>query len=400
MSSVFCVISYIKTVSDNGKTWSGVAVYRTSDTEFNEYKFKAFCTNELSLIEDICKTNISLVIGRFVIENDELNVTIAQHVPLNILTINDESTIYDLPIALAFGIFSAPIQDPSMPERNGAIFRLKKDVYNSLTSTTVPMAVVCKYNPQAKVIDWCYQSSGTIKSQTNTESNHPYQCGKRSRDDELDKIAEKFDLRQKSSSPPLKRQTQKNYEKMRQDASLSEITVTSSELTRSEKLTNTLRNNKETVIDLDNGDDEFGLSLREVDLKLKISNTTKLNHMIRNIRGSSNRNYKNNQTVTVNDNNNEGIDLLTNDMDLNMEIQKSTNLKCSTKNLQETKKGTLSNRNEVLNKELNEIAVQPENINVITKTKNAISKDNNPMDNQVKNFTNNAAIEISESLDV
>ncbi|CAG8835819.1 34718_t:CDS:1, partial [Racocetra persica] len=75
--------------------------------------------------------------------------TISQSVSLQI-KIQNEPTIYDLPIAPAFRIFSAPVQDPSEPHGDSAIFRLKKGVYNSMNGKTTDLSVICKYNPKGR----------------------------------------------------------------------------------------------------------------------------------------------------------------------------------------------------------------------------------------------------------
>ena len=73
MTSMFCAVSYIKNVS-GVKVRTGTAIYRTGEDEFVEYTFKAFFSDEPSLVEEISKTSVSLVIGRFALENEELCV--------------------------------------------------------------------------------------------------------------------------------------------------------------------------------------------------------------------------------------------------------------------------------------------------------------------------------------
>ncbi|CAG8495583.1 6965_t:CDS:2 [Scutellospora calospora] len=128
--------------TDTNKTCTGSAVYRTGDNEFNEYKFKAFFSDDSALIQDIQKTNISLIIGCFAFESNELYVIIAQNTLLNISTIEDKPSIYDLPISSAFGIFTAPIQDLSEPERNNAVFSLKREMYKNITSNQFLISIL------------------------------------------------------------------------------------------------------------------------------------------------------------------------------------------------------------------------------------------------------------------
>ncbi|CAG8784861.1 5085_t:CDS:2, partial [Dentiscutata erythropus] len=136
-------------VSSSEKYCTGSAVYRTATNEFAEYKFKAFYMRELSLIEELTEKTITMIIGCFAFE-DELNVTISQSVALQIKILQNEPNIYDLPIAPAFGIFSAPVQDPSEPYGDGAIFHLKKGVYNSMNGKITDLSVICKYYPDLK----------------------------------------------------------------------------------------------------------------------------------------------------------------------------------------------------------------------------------------------------------
>ena len=68
-----------------------------------------------------------------------------QHVPLNIMTAADQTSKYDLPISPAFALFTSPVQDAPIAKGDQAIFRLKKDVYNTITSNNLPTSVMCKY---------------------------------------------------------------------------------------------------------------------------------------------------------------------------------------------------------------------------------------------------------------
>ncbi|CAG8512956.1 14689_t:CDS:2, partial [Racocetra fulgida] len=151
MTSIFCAICFIKNVSfsSSGKCYIGSVVYRTATKEFAEYKFKAFYIEESSLIEELTKKTITMIIGCFAFE-DELNVMISQSVTLQIQMLQNEPIIYNLPIAPAFGIFSAPVQDPSEPHGDNAIFHLKKGVYNSMNGKTTNLLVICKYNPKGR----------------------------------------------------------------------------------------------------------------------------------------------------------------------------------------------------------------------------------------------------------
>ncbi|CAG8615625.1 23068_t:CDS:2, partial [Gigaspora rosea] len=121
MASMFCAISFIKNASNANKYIAGTAVYRAGDDEFIEYKFKAIHSEFTPLVEEIWQNTIALIIRRFAFEKDELNVTINQYVPLNISTLGDNPTLYDLPISPTLGIFTGPIQDPAITENGQAL---------------------------------------------------------------------------------------------------------------------------------------------------------------------------------------------------------------------------------------------------------------------------------------
>ncbi|CAG8826548.1 15773_t:CDS:1, partial [Gigaspora margarita] len=61
-------------------------------------------------------------------------IMINQYVLLNISLLGDEPSIYDLPITPTFEVFTAPIQDPIVIENGQKIFKLKRDVYNGITT--------------------------------------------------------------------------------------------------------------------------------------------------------------------------------------------------------------------------------------------------------------------------
>ena len=66
------------------------------------------------------------------------------------MTVGDQTSKYDLPISSAFALFTAPVQDAPIAEGDKGIFRLKKDVYNTITSNNLPTSVMCKYNPAGR----------------------------------------------------------------------------------------------------------------------------------------------------------------------------------------------------------------------------------------------------------
>ncbi|CAG8803837.1 6556_t:CDS:2, partial [Racocetra persica] len=69
-------------------------------------------------------------------------VTIFQSITLQVQTLQNKPNIYDLPIVPAFRNFSAPVQDPSEPHGDNAIFHLKKGIYNSINGKTTNLSVI------------------------------------------------------------------------------------------------------------------------------------------------------------------------------------------------------------------------------------------------------------------
>ncbi len=145
--------------------------------------------------------------------------------------VGDQTSKYDLPISSVFELFTDPVQDAPIAEGDKAIFRLKKDVYNTITSNNLPTSVMCKYNPAGwfsnvsdaaarrpifsvggeiiplkkslcilpEVIEWNYPFLDNQRTQQINEmgdQNSP--PSKRQRRDELERTAQKFEPRQSS----------------------------------------------------------------------------------------------------------------------------------------------------------------------------------------------------------
>ncbi|RIB17151.1 hypothetical protein C2G38_2188137 [Gigaspora rosea] len=65
--------------------------------------------------------------------------------PFKYFILGDEPSIYDLLIAPAFEVFTTPIQDPTVIKNGQGIFRLKRDVYNGVTTNQSLLSILCKY---------------------------------------------------------------------------------------------------------------------------------------------------------------------------------------------------------------------------------------------------------------
>lgn len=153
--------------------------------------------------------------------------------------------MYDLPVSPAFGVFTAPILDPSTPDEDNAVFRLKRKAYNGVTSKPVTMPVLCKYEPRGKhlnvaeatkkyqifsvagelvtlksitcivcdIIEWTYQIPGNPKTGSDKLSKN-----KKAKYEELEKLAEKFNfIANKKQSNPRKEDA--NYDSQEESSS-------------------------------------------------------------------------------------------------------------------------------------------------------------------------------------
>ncbi|CAG8493385.1 1574_t:CDS:2 [Dentiscutata erythropus] len=120
---------------------------------------------------------------------------------------SDYSTVYDLSISPAFGVFTAPIQDPGTATEDTAAFyatrkRLIFLVAGELVLLKNTAYILC--DP----IEWTYPTSGTSN---NSVANTPAKASRRQRNDDLEKLAEKF------NSLNIKNQMYREQENARED---------------------------------------------------------------------------------------------------------------------------------------------------------------------------------------
>ncbi|CAG8445532.1 8216_t:CDS:2 [Gigaspora rosea] len=143
MTSVFAAVSFIETVQGN-TSLSEIAMYKHEYDEFVYYKFKAFVSVDNQHM--INKIEIMLLIGRFVLENSKLNVTILQAINLDLKTIENEPTVYDLPVTLLFGYYLAPCKSSEISKDKPLHFTLKRRGYNSITSNYLMIEIDCAFD--------------------------------------------------------------------------------------------------------------------------------------------------------------------------------------------------------------------------------------------------------------
>ncbi|CAG8551161.1 15551_t:CDS:2, partial [Dentiscutata heterogama] len=91
------------------KCINGTAIYRTNSNkeEFRELTYKDFVTQK-SLITELEKNSIALMVGRYVFEDTEY-LTLIQTVPISTFNNGIEITLDDLPYLSSLLLFSAPV---------------------------------------------------------------------------------------------------------------------------------------------------------------------------------------------------------------------------------------------------------------------------------------------------
>ncbi|CAG8612817.1 13979_t:CDS:2 [Dentiscutata erythropus] len=152
MSSIFIALCFIKTISASEKCIHGNAIYRTNNNEpeFRELTYKGFITQD-SLIADLEKNSIALMIGRYVFEDAEY-LTLIQTVPISTSTDDVEITPDDLPYTSPLLLFSAPVV-PNSHFSNNEFGReslmLSKKLYNGVTGhKNIESEVIVSYTNQ------------------------------------------------------------------------------------------------------------------------------------------------------------------------------------------------------------------------------------------------------------
>ncbi|RIB26082.1 hypothetical protein C2G38_2030513 [Gigaspora rosea] len=146
MTSIFVTVSFIETVSGTS-ILTGTATYRIDYDEFVHYNFKAFSsTDNEHMINRIQQNTIMLIIGRFVLDNTQLNVTVTQAITLDLKTIEPQPTVYDLPQCPPFGACSAPCKSCEINKNTISYFTLERRAYDPLTTRYVTSEIACSYD--------------------------------------------------------------------------------------------------------------------------------------------------------------------------------------------------------------------------------------------------------------
>ncbi|CAG8761343.1 42493_t:CDS:2, partial [Gigaspora margarita] len=124
----------------------GNAIYRSNEQEFRELTYKGFVTQE-SLITELEKNSIVLMVGRYMLEDTEY-LTLIQTVPISTSSNEIEITSDDLPYTPPLLLFSVPVIPNSYFSNNEygrESLMLYKKLYNGITGYK---------NIESKVKDW------------------------------------------------------------------------------------------------------------------------------------------------------------------------------------------------------------------------------------------------------
>ncbi|CAG8834229.1 42413_t:CDS:2, partial [Gigaspora margarita] len=110
-------------------------MYRLDYDEFVRYNYKAFSSTENQhMINKIQQNTTMLIIGRFVLENSQLNVNMIK------------PTAYDLPTCPPFRAYLAPCKSSEFNKNLTSFFTLERRAYNPLTSHYVTSEIACSYD--------------------------------------------------------------------------------------------------------------------------------------------------------------------------------------------------------------------------------------------------------------
>ncbi|CAG8786841.1 27379_t:CDS:2, partial [Racocetra persica] len=144
---------------------------------------------EMTLVEELTQSNISLIVEQFTFNDKDLNVIIEQNTPFNIQMMKDFLIAFNLPISPAFGIFTATVQDPSTTDSEMTYFHLKRDVYDAKNLGSIEVSNIKKsVCIAAEIIEWSYLSQVFSKSGADV----PLIKNRRTRHKKLEKLAKKL----------------------------------------------------------------------------------------------------------------------------------------------------------------------------------------------------------------
>ncbi|CAJ0747658.1 2651_t:CDS:2 [Entrophospora sp. SA101] len=116
MSTILTAIVFVKSVNGS-RTLSGTATAGLDDDEYVDIQCKAF------------------------------NVIVNKSTLLDLKTIEDEPTIYDLPISPLYGVITAPCVTPSKNQNDKHYFTMSRRTYNPFKGGYTSMDIPCFYDP-------------------------------------------------------------------------------------------------------------------------------------------------------------------------------------------------------------------------------------------------------------
>ncbi|CAG8676097.1 1471_t:CDS:2 [Dentiscutata erythropus] len=132
MTSIFVALCFIKTISGSEKCVYGNAVYRTNSNKekFRKLTYKGFITQE-SLITELEKNSIALIIGRYVFKDTEY-LKPYQFPPPMTIEITPDDLLYLSSLLLFFASIISNTHF-SNNEFGKKSFMLSKKLYNGIT---------------------------------------------------------------------------------------------------------------------------------------------------------------------------------------------------------------------------------------------------------------------------
>ncbi|CAJ0844313.1 12579_t:CDS:2 [Entrophospora sp. SA101] len=129
MSTILTAIVFVKS-ANGSRTLSGTATARLDDDEYVDIQYKAFNVDEANLIDEIQENTIMLFAGKYIFDKSQLFVIVNKSTLLDLKTIEDKPTIYDLPISPLYGVITAPCVTPSKNQNNKHYFTMSRRTYD------------------------------------------------------------------------------------------------------------------------------------------------------------------------------------------------------------------------------------------------------------------------------
>lgn len=154
MTLIITMLCFVEEINYIKKTlFVGNAMTRINNEEFFNFRFKGYCNENTNLIDDdIEKHSYGMIVGRYAYDGEEdINyVVLVQFTTINLYTLNDNPSKFDLPISPPVWNFTGTVKDPFSDDDDNSMFRLNKDIYNGYTKATSNTSVICTLKKKNK----------------------------------------------------------------------------------------------------------------------------------------------------------------------------------------------------------------------------------------------------------